>query len=263
MKLSKYFAVLVCLGLSNFVAQADGLNDMKNALNRLQGNSQINAELASTTLNNRDEKITKGEVKVWLKDDETGLQVLYSDDILEKMELEARQRIEDEDAETVTLNAIDRINATELHEMLSAASSLLRRIDQAQFVDEQQDQYKDETVRLLRFNIPVEQIIRDKKTRSYVSKFSASYTIWIDDDGTPLQTRLEYSGKGRAYLFFKITASGSETAKYQVVDDRLVMLTQESNNENDTSFGVYENQEMRTLQVQENELNTAQLNNPD
>jgi menaquinone-dependent protoporphyrinogen IX oxidase len=261
MKSLKHLAIIAGLGLANVLpAQGDGLGDLTHALNTLQGSGEISAELATSSVRIRgegkDEKITKGEVTVWLEDTVHGLQVLYSDDILTKMDDEAVLRMENEDAATTTLNAVDRINASELNAMLSASSSILRTISMAEFLDEKQEQLKDETVRVLRFKLPIEQILRDKKTRSYVKKFLAHYYIWIDDKGIPLQSRMQYTGKGRAYIFFNMKSSGEEQTQYQVVNNRLVMVHSHQKNTNDTTFGLFQYQETKTLQPQTQQKNT-------
>jgi hypothetical protein len=250
-----FSVVLLVSQLFAGIAQADGLSDLKGALTRLQGKSHITAELESVTRSQRDEGddavIKKGQVTVWLKDNSQGLEVLYSDDVLAKMETEARLQAADEEAETVTLNAVDGINATELHSMLSASSTLSRNVEQAIFVDEITEMYEGKEARLLRFDLPMAFLINDKKLRSYVSKFEARYLVWIATDGTPLQSKIEFQGKGRAYIFFSIRASGSSYAKYQVVDERLVITRWEENVENDSTFGFFERSEVKILQVKQ------------
>ena len=234
-------------------AQADGLTDLKNALARLQGSKHLSAELETITQRNKgegeDKKTTLGQVKVWLEDDIHGLRVLYSNDVLKLMEAEARLKAEDEEAQTQTLNAIDGINATELHAMLSASSPLLRNINQATFVDEQEESIDGQVLRRLRFSLPMAFFIDDKEIRGYVKRFAATYNIWIDEQGIPHKSKMEFNGKGRAYIFFKITASGERISQYQVVDNRLVVIHSERKNENNSTFGAFSRSEVNTLTI--------------
>ena len=239
--------------IQNSYAQSNGFTDLKNALERLQGTNHLSAELESTTISERgegdDKRTTKGHVKVWLEDDPHGLQVLYSNDVLSKMETEAQLKLNNEDAKTQTLNEVDRINATELHLMLSASSSLLRDIKHATFIDEKAEQQNGKSLRLLRFTLPMEFIIEDKEVRGYVKEFEANYLVWIDDNGIPTKSQVEFYGKGRAYIFFKITASGKELSQYQVIDNRLVVVRTEQKTNNKSTFGTFARSAVKTLEI--------------
>ncbi|WDE07409.1 hypothetical protein SG34_011265 [Thalassomonas viridans] len=257
--------LLTLMTLTSGFAQADGLTDLKNALDRLQGTGHLSAELEAVSESNRgegeDKKTTKGRVKVWLEDDIQGLQVLYSNEVLSLMETEARQKAEDEEATTETLNAVDDINAIDLHAMLSASSSLLRNIGQAGFLDETTVSDNGEDLRLLRFSLPMEFFIDDKGIRGYVKKFAATYKIWIDSQGIPQKSLMEFNGKGRAYIFFKISASGSRMSQYQVVNDRLVIVRSERQSENDSTFGVFSRSATNTLKIHNKETNNRLASN--
>ncbi|ARD45577.1 hypothetical protein [Colwellia sp. PAMC 21821] len=53
----------------------------------------------------------------------------------------------------------------------------------------------------------------------------------IDDEGVPIETRLTYSGKGSAYIFFSMSAESQITSQFQIKGTRLVRVnkTIESN----------------------------------
>lgn len=257
-------AITVCITLFAIVSNtshADGLQDLKDALNRLQGENNITAVLSTSTLRNKGKgkkkKVTKGQVSVWLADSPEGLQVVYSNDILAKMEKEALDKAENEEAETMTLNAIDGINASELHSMLSASASLLRDIQQAEYLDEKLDIYNKHPARLLRFKLPMKYFISDKETRSYVKKFDATYHLWIDAQGNPLGSKMAFKGKGRAYIFFTMEATGAGFSTYKIVGNRLVNVHQESTFENDSTFGKYSGGKVIKLTVQPQDIQTV------
>ena len=244
---------LFTLSLYPAFSLADGLSELKNALNRLQGNDSITLELDSLTMDTEGEGdkkiITHGGVKVWLKDNTSGLQVLYSDHVLNSLEQEARLKAEDEAVETPISNAIDDIDASELHSMLSASTSLLRDINQAKFIDEQKTVHEGKDSRVLRFKLPMEFFISDEQVRSYVDEFEAQYLVWIDRDGTPIESQIEFNGRGRVFVFFKISAKGSTFSKYQVLDNRLLIARKQRHFQNASSLGVFENSEVKTLNI--------------
>ena len=256
MNLIKRSILMTTLGtLASFsiATYASTLTDLQNTLNRLQGTTYLSAEFEAITQRNKGEgkdKTTKnGQVNISLEADEDGLLVRYSNELLTKIEDEAQQKVEDEEAETEALNAINSIGSTELNTMVSASSSLLRLIKQATFISEEEDTLQGKKTRLLRFTLPMKYFLTDKKTRSYVKKFKAEYLIWLDETGIPLQSKTAFTGKGRAYIFFSISASGSTLNEYQIMNDRLVVVRKESKNQNDNTFGYFERSAVKTLKV--------------
>lgn len=236
---------------STNVMAADGLTDLMQALNSLQGKTPIKAKLSAKIVDNRgegkDKRVRTGNVDVSLHDGEHGLQVTFSQQVLENIDIEADQKLKDEDVNTPTLNAIDRLEATELRSYVSAASSLLRQLERATFIDEQEIDYNGIAARLLNFEMPMESIVSDKKTREYVSKFQSNFQVIIDEKGIPLETKLDFSGKGRAYIVLSVKAYGNGTSKFTVIDNRLVKVHQEFTNGWDTTFGEGERTEVIQL----------------
>jgi hypothetical protein len=205
---------------------ADGLIDLNEALLKLNGNSLISATLKSVFTEKRGRKkkikITNGVANVQLLDNLNGLQITYSNEVLTKLENEENEKEHNEEADTPTLNAINNIEASELRNMLSAASELNRSLIKAQFLKEESAIHHEENVRVLHFNLPLEAIISDKEVRSYVNDFEGKYQIIIDKNGIPLQAKLTFKGSGSAYLFFKLSVNQSKTYLYKVIDNRLV-----------------------------------------
>lgn len=256
------------LALISPLSKADGLSDLKLALSSLTPSSFNQSSLDNSSLNQsssiaatlvttssyqqgegKDKIIRNGEAAIFLADNEQGLQVTYSHEILAKLEHEASEQIKDENAETPTLNAIDKNRATEIKSILSAAPDISRTINQASFVNEMEVSIDGKILRQLNFELPVSSIINDKRTREYVSKFQSNYSIIINDKGVPLSSQLNFKGKGRAYLVLSVKAQGFEHSTYQVINQRLVRISNESGSIFDSTFGYSErkNKDILTL----------------
>lgn len=156
---------------------------------------------------------------------------------MDKIDAESMQKILDEETDTPTLNAVGDITATGMRNLLSASPSLQRRIAKAEFVAEEQQEFEGQPARLLTFNLPLDAIIDDKKTREYVSKFEGKYTILIDSAGVPLESKTQFKGKGRAFVILAVTANSSDYNRYQIVDNRLVRVRNEYHREFSSTFG--------------------------
>lgn len=253
----KYFkthiAAYCALALSHS-AYADGLSDLNSTLDRLAGTAPISATLHSSFVEHegkgKEREKKEGKVSVSLSDGQDGLMITYSNDVLTLIEKEAHLRVEDEEAKTPTLSAVNGIRTTDLNNRLSASESMKRQLKRAEFVEETPAELNGKAVRKLTFSLPMEAMITSKKVREYVSKFSGSYHIMIDDKGTPLQSRLTFKGKGRAYIVLSMEASGDNTLTYTVVEDRLVTLRSENKTAYKSTFGASETVEIDELELQ-------------
>jgi hypothetical protein len=235
---------LVAFSLTfNAVAETEGLGLLKNALGELQGSLPISAIYQRTYKDisdadaKDDRKETFGLMTVLVTNDDQGLQVVYPQTLLSTIEEESSAKAVDEEADTPTLNAVNGINAAGLRDQLSSANKMLREINKATFIDEQATTYNNSPARLLRFNLPLEAIINDAKTRDYVSTFEGVYKIVIDENGVPLETQLEFNGKGRAFIVLSVKVDNSEVSKFEVIDNRLVRVHHEYSNAISSTFG--------------------------
>ena len=224
-------------------ASADGLRDLQAALNSLDGSEPITAYYTNQFLqvsdadDNENRKEDKALVTVRLTDSEQGLQVTYSQAVMDKIEAESMQKALDEESDTPTLNAVRDINASGMRNLLSASGSLQRRLAKAEYIGEAPQEFKGQPARLLSFNLPLEAIVDDKKTREYVSKFEGKYSILINSDGLPLESRTTFKGKGRAFVILSVTANITNYNRYQIIDNRLLRVHNEYHREFSSTFG--------------------------
>lgn len=249
---------LTFLSTASFFSFADGLSDLKEALNRLNGEAPLSAvyERSFSEVSDADDeddrKETSGQVSVMVRDGEQGLQVTFSQSVLTRIEDEAAQKALDEEADTPTSNAVRGINAPQLKRLLSSANSLSRLIAKATYTGEEAHRYEDRDLRLLSFELPLEAIIDDKKTREYVSKFEGVYRVLIDEQGVPVETRTEFNGKGRAFIVLSVKAKSTEYSQFQVINNRLVRTHNQYENEFSSTFGDNKESGYNTITVQDN-----------
>jgi hypothetical protein len=241
------------LSLFTQAAQADGLADLKAALARLPGQTPVKAVVEAKTWSRqgegKDADEQNGQASINLDDSPRGLQILYSKDLLTRLETEERAREKDSKAKTPTIAAIKEVNSSELRPMVSAVGNLSRALEKAIFKSEKADaSYNGKPARLLSFEIPVEKL--SEKDRKYVKKFEGSLEVWIGQDGIPLASRMHQAISGRAFVVISFETKNEEELVYGVSGDRLVVTKKESKN---SGSGAGEKGEMRvvkTLQVQ-------------
>ena len=248
------FVQLICgvtLSLCSCLALADdGLNDLKRALKQLQNNTvPIMAELSSSFTEQHDDEIKQGAVSVLLNDNPSGFSLTYNSNYLEKMALEKQAKAQDENTLSPTLDAASKLKAIDLHRALAASTDFLQFIAKGEYISEKLVKFNDQNIRLLSFELPMEAIISNKRTREYVDDFTANYQVWIDDAGIPLKSHLAFNGRGSAYLVLSVEAYGQNTEFYQLINQRLVIVNSESKHGSKSFFGDFERYEKKVVNV--------------
>ena len=245
----------LCYGLVLFhqTANADGLADLKRALNSLNNKAEIRAHLSYSTSNTRnigDETIQKyGSVMMSINANTDGLQMFYDDKVMTLLQTERALRADNEDAETPTLRAVNNIDAGDISRILNSSFGLMQLLKKAAFVNEQTIEKEGLTLRQLNFTLPLDSLISDKQIRKYVRTFSNSYQIIIDEQGIPIESHLVYEGKGRAYIVIRVESSGESHSQYAVHDGRLVRTGLTAIDRWDSTFGEGQNSEKEVLTI--------------
>jgi len=221
-------------------AWADGLTDLQQALAKLNGSEPVsgllNVSFSETRGEGKDKKLKTGAIQSTLSESMNGLDIRYSKDVLVKIAQENRLKLIDEEADTPALNGAEILSASSLIPILSSARTILDYIEQGEFTSEERIEYLNKEVRVLDFTLPLESFIDDKKIRSYVSKFKGSYKVLINEEGIPIETRMSYSGKGSAYIFFSMTAESEITSQFQTDGARLVRVNRTIESNSSSTF---------------------------
>ncbi len=248
----RWLAVAAGFSLFCGAARADGLADLTAALARLQGQMPIKAQVESKTWRREGEgkeaEEDSGQVTVAVEGGPAGLQVLYSKELLAKVEAEQRAKVKDPKTKTPTGFALGEMKATELRAMVSAAGALSREIDEAVFSGEKMDSYKGKPARLLSFTLSLDKV--PEKDRKYVKKFDGGIDVWIAADGTPLASQFHIDVSGRAFVVVSFTQKTDETRQYGVSGDRLLLLRKESRSATSGAGEKVESRIIKTSQLQ-------------
>ncbi|MEW6991061.1 hypothetical protein AADZ91_10265 [Colwelliaceae bacterium 6441] len=252
------------LVLTSFNLYADGLADLKSALLKLNDNSILSAVVESSYTEKRGkrkkQKTKTGLIQVQLNENHHGLQLIYNNETLAKLESEASNKEKNEDAKTPTLNAVNGVGVTEMRNMLSAAPDLLRSLQKATFVDEKQVLHNDKTVRQLNFTLPLEAIIENKEVHEYVDEFKGEYQILIDENAIPIKSTTTFTGSGSAYIFFSMDITQSNQSTFKLIDNRLVNIKKTYQSKRSSTWGDTESQGYKVLIIQPETAVLAALN---
>lgn len=254
------------LSISSFEVNANPSSDtpslamekLSGALSRLNGERPVGGHIVVSFNDKQGEgkklKEKSGQVNLTVQESVNGLTTSYSKDIVENMKQESALLLEDEEAPTPTIDAINDFSMTNINNLLSPVDSINRLLKFAQLTRVEHVTHNGEGQQKLHFKLPMEAIITNKRTREYVDDFDGTMVITIDEDGTPLQLSSSYNGSGRAYVVFSVKAAGSRLQKFDVVGNRLVMTVREVFNSYDSTFGKGENSELHLFTPNVNDL---------
>lgn len=245
-------SLAVALAAVSGAAHADGLSDLKTALGRLQGQTPLKAVVEAKTWNRQGEgkelEETHGAASVSVEESARGLHVLYSKEMLAKLEAEERLKEKDSKAKTPTLSALNEVNSSALRPMISAAGSLTRSMEKATYKSERPDNFNGKPARLISFELSIDKL--SEKDRKYMKKFDGHLDIWIAADGTPLASRQTQAISGRAFVVISFEMKNEEEWIYSTLGDRLIALKKESKNSGSGMGEKGEGKVTKTLQIQ-------------
>lgn len=251
MRLS-YLMLTLTLALAGTAARADGLADLKTALERLQEPVPLKATLDSNVWRRngegKDADETSGQAAVAIEDGQRGMQLSYGREMLAKLDAEALTLARNPNAKTPTLNAAREFSPTDLRPMISAASTLSHMLEKTSFQTEKADVYQGKPARVLTFAQGIDAL--SDRDRKYVKEFDGRLQVWIGADGTPLASRVTQSVYGRAFIVVTFEAKNEESSVYALAGNRLVAIRKESRN---TASGAGEKSDfkiVKTLQLQ-------------
>ena len=249
-KLSAYLIAGV-LSLSAPLAYADGVSELKAALSKLQGQTNLKAqlEIKSTERKSEGKNLADavGQANLGLESNQYGFHLSYSKETIAQMDQEERSKEADPKKKTPTLKAITSINNSSLRQMISASAQLSRAIDNANFKSEKADTYNGKPARLLSFDLSIDKL--DPSERESIKKYDGTLEVWIAADGTPLASKMRQHKSIRAMLVISFEEKTETEQVYSVVGDHLVILRKDSRQQGEGMGEKGEKSTVTTLQV--------------
>ncbi len=211
----------ICL-LAATALHADGLGDLRAALQKLQGHDPIRAraEVNSTNLNGegKKQKSRQSRGAVLLEEGPGGLRLGWTPEQMEAARAETRRKKADPEAPTPNLDSLRALNAEDASEMLGAAPALLVKLSQVKVLEEKHEAFGGKPARLL--HLQMEPAL-SAETRDVMKKYEQRLKVWLDADGTPLGAEESVDFKGSKFLI-SFGGSSRETSVYRKVGGRLV-----------------------------------------
>lgn len=247
-----FVLLLIFFTFLSVSVKADTLTDLKNFLGSLKAKQPLTASLHATNWRKQGKGKNvvekNGEATIQLHHNTEGLQVFYGKDMLALMDIEASNKIENKKVETPTLNIMDEFKLKNLHSLMSSSSGLLRAINEAGFINEEEKEYKGKIRKALNFKIPIESM--EEQDRKYIKKFSHHLTILTNEKGHPIASQRRINVRGRAFIVIKFKSEIETEEEYIIKGDRLITVRKSYQSSGSGGGEASENRSLETLEIQ-------------
>ncbi|MDO3388668.1 hypothetical protein QWI17_22670 [Gilvimarinus sp. SDUM040013] len=248
MKIYVWFSVVLGMACANAIA--DPLAQLQAELLDLSQPREANYLVSVMTkqLNGKgdDQIVRRGEAGVQVYDDGENLSVVYSAALLATMASEEQARLSNKDAPTPAIDGVRELTLLPLRSAINAAEQMQRVMAEAENIAAYQDTYNDKQARRLDFRLPESRL--SKGQRKYIKSFQGIYSVWVDQNGTPLASRSRVDASGRVFIFIRFHIETESKQHYQVVNGQLITASEDYFHLSHGAGERYEHSLQRTVQ---------------
>ena len=209
---------------------ADGLNDVRATLQKLQSDQPLRARVEIKTRRSGGEsskqKQSEGVSSVIVESGPEGLKMSWSADQIKQSRKAVWAETANPDAPKSDIATLKALEAGHALNLLDAADSLRRGLERAVLLEDKPDTRKGKPVRLLVIRIDLG---LDEEGRKALKSSEAIEKLWLDSDGIPIAMDRNIDAKFSKFLIgYKIHEH--ETREFQRAGGRLVTtsVTKES-----------------------------------
>jgi hypothetical protein len=219
-------AVCLCLPLFCIClpVSADGLSDLRSALQKLHGTESVKASLEydywRQTTEDKKPVVSQGKATAQIEDGIQGLRITWSRPLLEQAVQESKAQLQQPDRPTPTRTALRGVDVVDIAEDLNHAEALLRDLDQAQLQEEKTEAWQGHPAHLLVLKLSPRM---PENQRKYLKELKVEAKVWVGADGLPLAFASSVSFKGSRF-FISFEGASSQERQFAHIGGRLVAI---------------------------------------
>ena len=203
--------------------RADGLTDLRAALQRLPATQPVKATLDcqvwSKTVKEKQPKIVQGQIQMKVEDGPSGLKLGWDKAELDRIQAAAKAK------NNGPKRAMDALGAEQVVSLLDASKDLMDTLDGAKITEDRPGAWRGHPVRQLTLSLGPKGM--DASDRKHIKNDTHSLTIWMDPDGVPLALTDQEDLKGSFFLI-SFESHNKITRTFARSGDRLVTVHEES-----------------------------------
>jgi hypothetical protein len=215
---------------------ANGLDDLRSSLQKLQGSEPVKATLDHSfwrqTMDDKKPTVSQGKVTAQLEDGPQGLKVAWGRGTLQQAAKELAAQEREPDRPAPTRIALRNVDPLEAGESLNHAEALLRDLAQAQVQEEKADAWQGKPARLLVLKLTPR---IPESQRKYLKELKVEAKVWVGADGVPLAFSSSVAYKG-SRMFISFEGGNTQERHFARVGNRLV-VTRATSEDRNAGFG--------------------------
>lgn len=229
---------LCLLALTLLPLRADGLADLKGALQRLKGRSAVSAQAEVHTWSRdgkKGEEPVQGSATVRLEDGPQGLKLGWTQAQLDRM-----VPVKGKKPKNGEESAMKSLGLEEAMRLMRASDELLSDLEEATLVSEGTEAWEGRPARKLVLNLSMGM---DKEDMGPIKEARSQATLWMSPEGVPLAMNHQMDLKGRV-LLISFEVHHSSQRRFQVHHGRLLLVHEDRK---ESGSGAGQKGEGRTL----------------
>ncbi len=225
--------VLLCLALP---LPAHGLDDLRAALQKVQGGEPVKAALEHSfwrqTMDDKKPIVSQGKITAQVEDGPQGFRVTWGRPILQQAFKEMAAQEREPEKTSPTRTALRNVDPLETAESLNHAEALLRDLAQAQVQEEKAEAWQGRPAKLLVLKLTPKIPESQKK---YLKELKVDAKVWVGADGLPLAFSSSVAYKG-SRMFISFEGGNTQERQFTRVGNRLI-VTRATSEEHNAGFG--------------------------
>lgn len=204
---------------------ADGLNDVRTTLQKMQGDQPLRARVEIKTRRTGGEsnkqKQSDSVSSVVVETGPDGFKLSWPPDQIKASRKAAWTEVTNPDAPKSDIATLKTLEPGQALNLLDAADPLRRGLERARLLEDKSDTYKGKPARLLVIRI---ELALDEEERKALKSSEAIEKLWLDSDGVPIAMDRTIDAKFSKFLIgFKIHEH--EVREFQRAAGRLVTVS--------------------------------------
>ena len=223
-------SLLTCSFLISLTLRADGLSDLRSALEKLKGTQPIKARVrAEVSANSTDDATPMtgtGKMEVLVEHNDSGIAVKWSQADLQKVREESHSKNGNTNSVLILRQTMDSFEAALMRSLLDQADRLLKDLEGATVQSEAKEALNGTPMRKLVLKLDASLSEAEKKS---VKTITTTLDLWLNEASLPVYSEEKTERKGSRF-FISFGSTETQKKSYQVVGDRLLVKQLETSN---------------------------------
>jgi len=202
---------------------ADGLSDLRSALEKLKATqpikARVKAELSANAVDDGKPMAATGAMEVLVEHNESGIAVKWSQTDLQRVRQEAEKKTGNPNSVPILRQTMDSFEAASMRSLLDHSDQLLQDLQGASLQSDARDTLNGAPLRKL--VIKLNPVLSESEKKS-VKTITGTLNLWVNEACIPVYSEEKTDLKGSRF-FISFDSNEAHKRSYQVVGDRLIV----------------------------------------